>query len=127
MITYRAMPDVLVELVRSVSGLLQAERRQRGTRRNTRLTTCWKHAVSVPVRFRTKDDIALLRAGSDLSRATAYRHQAEGVQILTDQTPDPTQALAQVEDEGRAYATLDGTVIGTVHDVERPAIGGFDR
>jgi hypothetical protein len=115
-IAYRAMLDVPVELVRYLAGLLRAERRRRGTRKNTRLATCWKQAVFVLVWFRTKDDIALLGAGFGLSRATAYRYHAEGLKVLAAQAPDLTQALERVKEEGWAYLILDGTVVSSDRD-----------
>jgi hypothetical protein len=52
LIAYRAMLDVPTEFVRYLAGLLRAERRRRGTRKNTRLATCWKQALFVLVWFR---------------------------------------------------------------------------
>lgn len=121
MIAYRAMLDVPVELVRYVSGLLRAERRRRGTRKNTRLATCWKQAVFVLVWFRKKDDIALLGAGFGLSRATAYRYHAEGVRVLASQAPDLADALQRVRDEGWTYVILDGTIVAGDRD-RAPAV-----
>jgi hypothetical protein len=114
------MLDVPVELVRYLAGLLRAERRRRGTRENTRLATCWKQAVFVLVWFRKKDDIALLGAGFGLSRTTAYRYHAEGVQVLADQAPDLTEALqaatytASLMDDhpdGKRWKITDTTVL----------------
>jgi hypothetical protein len=51
-IAYRAMLDVPTEFVRYVAGLLRAERRRKGTRRNTRLATCHTQAVFVLAWFR---------------------------------------------------------------------------
>ena len=116
MIAYRAMLDVPTELVRYLAGLLRAERRRRGTRKNTRLASCWKQAVFVLVWFRKKDDIELLGAGFGLSRATAYRYQAEGLKVLAAQAPDLTEALEQVKDQGWAYVILDGTVVAGDRD-----------
>jgi len=116
LIAYRAMLDVPTELVRYLAGLLRAERRRRGTRKNTRLASCWKQAVFVLVWFRKKDDIELLGAGFGLSRATAYRYQAEGLKVLAAQAPDLTEALEQVKDQGWAYVILDGTVVAGDRD-----------
>jgi hypothetical protein len=116
LIAYRAMLDVPTDLVRYLAGLLRAERRRRGTRKNTRLASCWKQAVFVLVWFRKKDDIALLGAGFGLSRSTAYRYHAEGVQVLAAQPPDLTEALDRVKDEGWAYVVLDGTVVASDRD-----------
>lgn len=96
MIAYRAMLDVPTELVRYLAGLLRAERRRRGTRKNTRLSSCREQALFVLAWFRKKEDIALLGAGFGLSRSTAYRYHAEGVKVLAAQAPDLTEALVGV-------------------------------
>ena len=116
MIAYRAVLDVPTELVRYLAGLLRAERRRRGTRKNTRVASCWKQTVFVLTWFRTKDDIELLGAGFGLSRATAYRYHAEGVKVLAAQAPDLSQALERVKDEGWACVILDGTVVAGDRD-----------
>jgi DDE superfamily endonuclease len=116
LITYRATLDVPTELVRYLAGLLRAERRRLGTRKGARRVTCHKQAVFVLAWFRKKEDIALLGAGFGLSRATAYRYQAEGVKVLAAQAPDLTEALDRVKDEGWAYVILDGTVVASDRD-----------
>ncbi len=52
MIAYPAMLDVPRELVEYVSRLLAAERRARGTRRDSRALTCWKQALFLVTWFR---------------------------------------------------------------------------
>jgi len=116
LIAYRAMLDVPTELVRYLAGLLRAERRRRGTRKGTRAASCWRQAVFVLAWFRKMDDIELLGAGFGLSRATAYRYQAEGVDVLAAQAPDLAEALERVKDEGWAYVILDGTVVAGDRD-----------
>lgn len=114
--TYRAMLDVPTELVRYLAGLLRTQRRRVGTRKGTRLVTCWKQAVFVLAWFRKKEDIALLGAGFGLSRSTAYRYHAEGVKVLAAQAPDLTEALERATNEGRAYVILDGTIVAGDRD-----------
>lgn len=116
MIAYRAMLDVPTELVRYLAGLLRAERRRRGTRKNTRSATCHQQAVFVLAWFRKKEDITLLGAGFGLSRSTAYRYHAEGVKVLAAQAPDLTEALERVKDEGWSHVILDGTVVASDRD-----------
>lgn len=110
MLTYPAMLDVPRELVRYVSRLLTAERRARGTRRNSRALTCWKQAMFVLVWFRKQEDLAVLGAGFGISRATAYRYHDEAVGALAQQAPDLHDALRQAKDRGWAYVILDGKV-----------------
>jgi hypothetical protein len=65
------MLDVPRELIGYVSRLLAAERRARGTRRNSRSLTCWNQALFILVWFRKREDLAVLGAGFGISRATA--------------------------------------------------------
>jgi hypothetical protein len=115
-IAYRAMLDVPTDLVRYVAKLLRAERRRRGTRKNTRAATCWKQAVFALTWFRKNEDIAVLGAGFGLSRATAYRYHAEALRVLAAQAPDLHEALEQVKKQGWAYVILDGTVVDSDRD-----------
>ena len=111
MIAYRAILDVPRELVCELAKLLRAERRARGTRKGTRLLTCFKQALLVPVWFRTKGDVKLVGAGFRVSRATAYRYRDEGVKVLAEQVPDLHEALQEVAEQGWSHVVLDGTVI----------------
>lgn len=112
-IAYRAMLDVPRELVREVSTLLRAQRRERGTRKNTRALTCWNHALLALVWFRNQGDIALVGAGFGVSRATAYRYRDEAVDVLAEQAPDLHEALEQVADQGWSHVVVDGKVFRT--------------
>jgi hypothetical protein len=109
-IAYRAMLDVPRELVLEVARLLRAERRARGTRKGSRLLTCFKQAVLVLVWFRTKQDIAVVGAGFAVSRATAYRYRDEGLKVLAEQAPDLHDALEGVAEQGWSHVVLDGKV-----------------
>lgn len=110
MIAYRAMLDVPRELVGYVSGLLAAERRERGTRRRSRALTCWNQALFVLAWFRKREDLAVLGAGFGISRATAYRYHDEAIGVLAGQAPDLHDTLQRAKDEGFAYVILDGKV-----------------
>ena len=67
MIAYRAMADVLRELVHYLGRLLYAKRPVRGTRTGTRALTCFRQAPLVLVWFRRDEDLhtALRRAAAD--------------------------------------------------------------
>ncbi|MDM4723458.1 hypothetical protein QTQ03_29175 [Micromonospora sp. WMMA1363] len=56
MIAYRAMVDVPRELVQYLGRLLAAQRRAKGTRRDTRALTCFYQALLVLVWFRKGED-----------------------------------------------------------------------
>jgi len=113
LIAYRAMLDVPRELVLELAKLLRAERRALGTRKGTRLLTCFKQALFVLVWFRTKGDVEIVGAGFKLSRATAYRYRDEGVRVLAAQAPDLHDALAEVAEQGWSHVVLDGKLIRT--------------
>ena len=68
MYAYCVMLDVPRDLVFYVSRLLQQERVRRGTRRRTRLLTCYRQAVFVLAWFRDRPDVERLGAGFGLSR-----------------------------------------------------------
>src|ERR1700737_4883953 len=102
-IGYRAMLDVPRELVDYVSRLLAAQRRARGTRRNSRALTCWNQALFALAWFRKREDLATLGAGFGISRATAYRYHDEAVTVLANQAPELHEALQQAKEEGLAY------------------------
>lgn len=106
------MLDVPVELVRYLSKLLADERRRRGTRPGARALTAYRQALFVLVWLRKREDVERLGAGFGLSRATAYRYQAEGIAVLAAQAPDLHAALEQVKAQGWTYVILDGTIIG---------------
>ncbi len=111
MIAYRAMLDVPRELVIELATLLRAERRARGTRKGTRLLTCFQQALLVVVWFRTRADVPVVGAGFGVSRATAYRYRDEGLKVLAEQAPDLHESLQQVAEQGWTHVVLDGTVI----------------
>ena len=65
-VSYRVMLDVPAGLVRFVSGLLAAHRRQIGTRKGTRRLGCYKQALFGLAWFRDKGDIPRLGLGFGL-------------------------------------------------------------
>lgn len=113
MIAYPAILDVPRELVCELAKLLRDERRARGTRKGTRLLTCFRQALLVLVWFRTRNDVAVVGAGFKVSRATAYRYRDEGVRVLAAQAPDLHEALAEVAEQGWSHVVLDGKLIRT--------------
>ena len=120
MITYRATLDVPRELVAFVAGLLRAHRRALGTRKGTRLLTCWRQSVFGLVWFRNRGvDIPQLGAGFGLSRATSYRYHDEVVTVLAAWAPDLTAALERVEAEGWSHLILDGKVVNSNRYAEK--------
>ena len=113
MIAYRAMLDVPRELVIKVAGLLRAERRRRGTRRNTRRLGCRRQALLGLVWFRKREDMTVLAAGFAISRATSYRYRDEVITVLAAQAPDLHDALQQVAQQGWSHVIVDGKLFRT--------------
>ncbi len=108
MIAYRAMLDVPRELAQYVSRLLHAERRRRGTRKNSRALTCFRQAVLGLRWFRQNAEVTALARDHGVSRATGYRYLDEVIDVLADQAPDLHDALEQAKADGLAYVILDG-------------------
>ena len=113
MIAYRAMLDVPRELVCELAKLLRAERRARGTRKGTRLLTCFRQALLVLVWMRTKGEVEVIGAGFGVPRATAYRYRDEGIHVLAAQAPDLHEALQEVAEQGWSHVVVDGKLIRT--------------
>ena len=111
MITYRVRLDVPRELVRFVSRLLAAHRKEIGTRKNTRSLTCYRQAVLILANYRDNVDIPRLGAGFGIAQATSYRYVAEGREVIAAQAPDLDEALERAVNEGTPYVILDGKVV----------------
>jgi len=113
LIAYRATLDVPRELVLEVAKLLRAERRARGTRKGTRLLTCFRQALFVLVWMRTRGEVAVIGAGFGMPRATAYRYRDEGLQVLAAQAPDLHEALSEGAEQGWSHVVVDGKLVRT--------------
>jgi hypothetical protein len=109
-IAYRAMLDVPRELAQYLSRLLHAERCRRGTRKNSRVLTCFRQAVLGLRWFRQNVEVTALARDHGVSRATGYRYLDEVIEVLADQAPDLHEALAKAKTDGLAYVILDGKV-----------------
>jgi hypothetical protein len=103
------MLDVPADLVRFVSGLLAARRREIGTRKGTRKLGCYRQALFGLAWFRDKGDIPRLGAGSGLPQSTAYRYLDEVIEVVAARAPGLQEALEQ----GTPYVILDGKVVDT--------------
>jgi hypothetical protein len=112
-IPYRAMLDVPAELLRYLSRLLAAERRDRGTPAGSRKLTCRDQAILALRWFRDRTRIEALGRDHGVSRATAYRYVAEAVDVLSAQAPDLPEALERAMAEGVPFVILDGKIFET--------------
>jgi hypothetical protein len=110
---YSVKLDVQRNTVRYVAALLRAERRRRGTRRDTRRLSPFKQAIFVLAWFRDKTDIERLGAGFGLSRSTAYRYLDEGIKVLAARAPTLADALERARIEQVPYLVLDGKTVAT--------------
>ncbi len=114
------MLDVSRELAQWVSRLLRAERRRRGTRKNSRALTCFRQAVLGLRWFRQDPDITALGRDHGVSRATAYRYVDEVIDVLAALAPDLHDALEQAKEDGAAYVILDGKIFSADRCGEKP-------
>jgi hypothetical protein len=113
LIAYRAILDVPCELAQYVGRLLAAERRERGTRCDSRALTCF-HQAALGLRwFRDNRDVAALARDHGISRATAYRYLAKVIRVLAAQPPDRHEALQQAKDNGASHVILDGKLFAS--------------
>jgi hypothetical protein len=112
-ITYRAILDVPRALAQYVARLLKAERRLRGTRRDSRALTCFHQAVFGLRWFRQNLDVPALARDHGISRATGYRYLNEVVTVLAAQAPDLHDVLRKAKQDGVTHLILDGKLFST--------------
>lgn len=110
-IAHRATLDVSRALIHHVARSLRDERRRVGTPKGSRALTPFWQAVLILRWFRGEHDIPKLGRDHRVSRATAYRYIAEGIDILAAQAPNLHEALNRAQADGLAYVILDGTLI----------------
>lgn len=94
-----------------VARLLRQHQRAIGTRKGTRVLTCYRQAVFILAWLRDGTDIARLGAGFGMSRATAYRRHREALDIIAAQAPTLTEVLTQAVHDRLPYLLLDGTEV----------------
>lgn len=107
------MLDVPRELAQYLSRLLHAERRRRGTRKNSRALTCFRQAMLGLRWFRQNAEMTALARDHGISRATGYRYLDEIIDVLAGQAPDLHEALENAKADGAAYVILDGKIFST--------------
>lgn len=108
MISYRAILDVPRALAQYVGRLLKAERRVRGTRRDSRALTCFQQAVFGLRWFRQNVDVPALARDHGISRATGYRYLDEIIEVLAAQASDLHDVLRKAKEDGVTHLVLDG-------------------
>jgi hypothetical protein len=110
-VSYRVMLDVPTDLIRFVSRLLAARRRQIGTRRGTRRLGCYKQALFALAWFRDKGDIPRLGRGFGLAQSTAYRYLDEVIAVLAARAPGLQEQLECALAAGAPCLILDGKIV----------------
>jgi hypothetical protein len=118
-LSYRVILDVPAELALYLTSLLQERRREIGTRRGTRVLSCWRQAVFALAWFRDRPDIARLGQGFGISQATAYRYLHEAVAVLAARAPTLHEALEKAQDLGLPYLILDGKIVASDRCAEK--------
>ena len=113
MIPYSAILDVPRALAQHVSRLLRAERRTRGTRRDSRALTCFRQAVFGLRWLRQNLDVPTLARDHGISRATGYRYLDEVIMVLAAQAPDLHDALRRAKADGVTHLILDGKLFSS--------------
>jgi hypothetical protein len=110
---YTAVLPIGEPTVAFVSGLLDAERRRRGTRRGRRALDSTRQAVPALRWFLDASRVAQLAPGNQISSSTAYRHLHEATDVLAAVAPGLHGALLAARSAGHSHVSLDGTPIRT--------------
>ena len=93
--------------------LLRAERRALGTRKGTRLLTCFRQALIVLVWFRTKGEVAVVGAGFRAVARDGLPLPRRGHPGARRPGPRPARGPAEVAEQGWSHVVLDGKLIRT--------------
>jgi len=112
-VSYTATLPIGEPTVAFVSGLLDAERHHRRTRRGRRALGPWRHAVLVLRWFLDATRVAQLAADNQLCSSTAYRYLHEGIDVLAAAAPGLHGALLAARSAGHSHVSIDGTLIRT--------------
>ncbi len=112
-VSYTATLPIGESTTAYLSGLLDAERRRRRTRRGRRALGSWRHAVLVLRWFLDATRVAQLATDNQISSSTAYRYLHEGIDVLAAAAPGLHGALLAARSAGHPHVGLDGTLIRT--------------
>jgi hypothetical protein len=112
-VSYTAVLDVSPDSVLFLSGLLDAERTRRGTRKDTRALSTYKQAVLVLRWFLEDTRMSALARDNAISASTAYEYRDEGIAVLAARRPGLHGALLAAKAAGHTHVIVDGTLIYT--------------
>jgi hypothetical protein len=112
-VTYTAVLPFQDHTVEFVTGLLEAERVCRGTRKGTRKLTSREQAVLVLRWFADATRVAQLIVDHGIKKSTGYDYLHEGIRVLAAQAPDLHNVLLAAKLAGHGHVIVDGTLIET--------------
>jgi hypothetical protein len=112
-VTYTAVLPVRDETVAFLAELLDAERRNRGTRAGTRSLTCHAEAILILRWFLDGTRMAQLAVDNAISESTGYDYLHEGIDVLAARAPSLKSALIAAKAAGYSHVSIDGTIIET--------------
>ena len=111
MIPYSAVLDVPWELFWFVHSLVYQHRKQAVSRKGVRVLSVYAYTKLVLRRLRDRPSYAGLTRDFEVTRATAQRHGAAGIEILAEYAPDPRDLIKQELDGDWTRLIVDGTLI----------------
>jgi len=112
-VAYTAVLEVSEDSVLFLSGLLQAERVRRGTRKGRRALGTYRQAVLVLRWFLDDARMSALARDNGIAVSTAYDYRDEGIAVLAARRPSLHGALLAAKAAGHSHVIVDGTLIYT--------------
>jgi len=112
-VTYTGVLPIGESTVVRLTHLLDAERRQRRTRRGRRALGARQQAILVVRWFCDATRVAQLAVDNQIGLSTAYRYLHEGIDVLAAVAPGLHGALLAARTAGHAHVHLDGTLVRT--------------
>jgi hypothetical protein len=112
-VTYTAVLPVRDRTVVFLTGLLDTERRRRGTRTGRRALTSFQQAVLVLRWFLDGTRVTQLATDNKIGKSTAYAYLHEAIDVLAARAPSLNSALLAAKAAGHNHVSVDGTLIET--------------
>ncbi|KDA43893.1 hypothetical protein BMG523Draft_01275 [Frankia sp. BMG5.23] len=125
-VTYTAVLPFQDHTVEFVTGLLEAERVRRGTRKGTRKLTSREQAVLVLRWFADATQVAQLIVDHGIKKSTGYDYLHEGIAVLAERAPKLESALLAAKAAGHSHVSVDGTLIETDRNATPGPTAGVD-
>ena len=110
-IPYSAVLDVPWELFWFVHSLIHQHRKQADGRKDVRVLSVYAQTELVLRRLRDRPSYADPARDVKVSRATARRHRAAGIEFLAEYAPDPQDLIKQALDGDWTHLIVGGTLI----------------